>query len=282
MYPEVSFGCYLNFNSVKKSLLFLALTVVLIGCRMNEKVAYFRPSVNPATVTEEHPAPEPIVKAGDLLMITVNSRTPEAALPFNLPLLPSSNTASYTFSGGSNVSYGVSIQNYLVDTEGFIVFPILGKMHVVGKTRNEVMDLILDAVHPEYIKDEPIVMVRLANFKISVLGEVLRPGNYPIDNERISIVEALSLAGDLTVYGRRDNVLLIREHGGKRELIRLNLQDENLVNSPWYYLQQNDALYIEPNEPKSRSSGISSAETLSLSLVGTLISLTSLLVNILR
>ncbi|MCE1155826.1 MAG: polysaccharide biosynthesis/export family protein, partial [Bacteroidales bacterium] len=137
--------------------------------------------------------------SGDILIITVNSRTPEAAVPFNLPLLPSNNTNSYTFSGGSNVSYGVSIQNYLVDNQGYIQFPILGKLKVIGKTKNEVTTMLFDAIHPEYIKDEPIVLVRMGNFKISVLGEVNRPGSYVIDNERISIVEALSLAGDLTV-----------------------------------------------------------------------------------
>ena len=174
------------------------------------------------------------------------------------------------------------MQNYLVDNQGYIQFPILGKLKVLGKTKNEVTDLLFNAIHPEYIKDEPIVLVRFCNFKVSVLGEVNRPGSYLVDNERISIVEALSLAGDLTVYGRRDNVLLIRESGGKRQTIRLDLRDESLINSPWYYLQQNDALYVEPNEPKSRSSKISSAETLSISIVGTLISLTSLLVNILK
>lgn len=255
---------------------------VLAGCRSNEKVAYFRTLPGTVTDTKDYPAPEPIVRTGDLLMITVNSRTPEAAVPFNLPLLPSNNTNSYTFSGGNNVSYGVSIQNYLVDHQGYIQFPILGKLKVLGKTKNEVTEMIFNAIHPEYIKDDPIVLVRFGNFKISVLGEVNKPGSYVVDNERISVVEALSMAGDLTVYGRRENVLLIREVGGRRQTIRLDLRDENLINSPWYYLQQNDALYIEPNEPKSRSSSISSVETLSISIVGTLISLTSLLVNILN
>jgi len=267
---------------VKKLIYFVVLVAILVGCKSNEKVAYFRPVPGTVADAKEYPVPEPVVRSGDILIITVNSRTPEAAVPFNLPLLPSNNTNSYTFSGGSNVSYGVSIQNYLVDNQGYIQFPILGKLKVIGKTKNEVTTMLFDAIHPEYIKDEPIVLVRMGNFKISVLGEVNRPGSYVIDNERISIVEALSLAGDLTVYGRRDNVLLIRESGGRREMIRLDLRNENLINSPWYYLQQNDALYVEPNEPKARSSSIGSAETLSISVVGTLISLTSLLVNILK
>lgn len=267
---------------MKKILISLVLLAVLMSCRMSENVAYFVPSEVANTDLKEYPVPEPTVKAGDLLIITVNSRTPEAALPFNLPLLPSMNLNSYSFSGGTNVSHGLSVQNFLVDTEGNIVFPVLGTINVLGKTKNEVMKDIYNSIYPEYIKDEPIVLVRFANYKVSVLGEVNRPGNFSIDNERISVVEALALAGDLTVYGRRDNVLLIRENGGKRDLVRLDLRDENLINSPFYYLQQNDALYVEPNEPKSRSSKISSVETLSISIVGTLISLTSLLVNILK
>jgi len=267
---------------VKKLILSLVLTAALIGCRTTDEVAYFRPTLLNTPESKDYPVPEPTVKVGDLLIITVNARTPEAAYPFNLPLLPSINLNSYSFSGGNNVSQGVSVQNYLVDTEGFIIFPVLGKIHVLGKTKNQVMEHIYNEIHPEYIKDEPIVLVRFGNFKVSVLGEVTRPGTFAIDNERISVVEAISLAGDLTVYGRRDNVLLIREDGGRRNLIRLDLRDETLINSPWYFLQQNDALYIEPNEPKSRSSKISSAETLSISIVGTLISLTSLLVNILK
>ncbi len=267
---------------MKKILLSLVLLAVLMSCRMNENVAYFKPSTAVVTDNKEYPVPEPTIKVGDLLIITVNSRTPEAALPFNLPLLPSMNANSYSFSGGTNVSYGLSVQNYLVDTEGFITFPVLGKIQVEGKTKNDLMSLIFNAIYPEYIKDEPIVLVRFGNYKVSVLGEVNRPGNFSIDNERISVIEAIALAGDLTVYGRRDNVLLIRENGGQRQLVRLDLRDENLINSSWYYLEQNDALYIEPNEPKSRSSKISSVETLSISVVGTFISLTSLLVNILK
>ncbi len=267
---------------MKKILVSLVLLAVLMSCRMSENVAYFRPSPVANADKSEYPVPESSIKVGDLLIITVNSRTPEAAMPFNLPLLPSVNINSYSFSGGANVSSGVSVQNYLVDTEGNIMFPVLGKIHVLGKTKNQVMEIIYNAIHPEYIKDEPTVLVRFGNYKISVIGEVNRPGNFFIDNERVSVIEALALAGDLTVYGRRDNVLLIRENGGQRELIRLDLRDENLINSPWFYLQQNDALYVEPNDPKARSSKISSVESLSISVVGTLISLTSLLVNILN
>jgi polysaccharide export outer membrane protein len=267
---------------VKKLLLFLVLVVVLIGCRSHENVAYFSYASESVSESTTNPVPEPTVKVNDLLIITVNSSTPEAAVPFNLPLMPSSSATSYTFSGGSNVSYGVSMQNYLVDSEGFIVFPVLGKVNVLGKTRNEVMETIYNAIHPEYIKEKPIVLVRFGSFKVSVLGEVHRPGSYPIDNERITVLEALALAGDLTVYGRRDNVMLIREIGDKREMVRIDLRDKSLVNSQWFYLQQHDVIYVEPNEPKSRSSNISLAETLSISFVGTLISLTSLLVTILK
>ena len=227
---------------MKKLLLFLVLIVSLIGCRSHENVAYFRFASETSADTQTFPVPEPTVKVNDLLIITVNSSTPEAAIPFNLPLMPTSSATSYSFSRGNNVSYGVSMQNYLVDSDGFIVFPVLGKINVLGKTRNEVMELIYDAIHPQYIKEKPTVIVRFGSFKVSVLGEVNTPGSFPIDNERLSVLEALALAGDLTVYGRRDNVMLIRENGDKREMVRIDLRDKNLVNSPWFYLQQYDDL----------------------------------------
>ena len=138
-------------------------------------------------------------------------------------------------------------------------------------------------IYPAYLKDEPIITIRYANYKVSVLGEVNRPGIFAIDNERISILEAIAQAGDLTIYGQRENVLLIRENEkGERVSYRIDLRNPKLVTSDYYYLQQNDVLYIQPNNPKSRGSALGSAEALSISVVGTLISLTSLMINILK
>lgn len=270
---------------VKKTVLFSLLILLLTGCNAYEKIAYLQQAGSQAQLTENerNPVPEPVIKVGDVLMITVNTNTPEAAIAFNLPLVPGGEYGkSYGGGNGSYISYGLSMQNYLVDMQGDIVYPVLGKMKVAGMTKSQLSEKIKSSIYPQYITEEPIILVRYGNFKISVLGEVLRAGSFLIDNEKASIFEALAMAGDMTIYGKRENVLLIRETNGERQTVRLDLRDKNLVNSPYYYLQQNDVIYVEPNKSKARSSAISSAESLSISIVGTLISLSTLIINILN
>ena len=250
---------------------------------MSKKIVYVQNAGSPVSYadTTKSKIPDPKLKVGDLLVITVNANTPEAALPFNLPLVPSQGLTSYDPSNSS--SSGIGLQNYLIDTNGEITFPIIGKIKAVGMTKTVLSDYIKDKIHPFYIKEDPIISIRYANYKVSVLGEVVRPSVYVIQNEKINIFEAIALAGDLTIYGQRGNVLLIRENdNGKRETLRIDLRDERLINSAYYYLQQNDVLYIQPNKPKSRASGLSTAETVSISVIGTLISLTSLIVTLLK
>ena len=212
----------------------------------------------------------------DLLTIVVNTNTPEASFAFNLPLTPNQ------VIGNSTLNTAISLQSYLVSNEGTIDFPVIGKIFVAGKTKTEVEELIKNKIYPQYITEVPIINIRFVNFSISVLGEVSRPGSFPIPNEKVNIFEALAMAGDMTIYGKRDNVLLLRENNGVKETVRLNIQDKNITSSPYYYLQQNDILYIEPNKPKANSAAISSGETLSISITSTLISLTSLLVTVLH
>ncbi len=270
---------------ILKKILFLLLIIVLTSCNAYQKVAYMQEAGAYAELSDstQVPVPDPVIKIGDLLMITVNTGTPEAALPFNLPLVPSGES-SRTYSGGNNtyLSYGLSMQNYLVDAEGYLFFPVIGKIKVAGMTKTALTNYIKESVYPLYITEEPIVLIRFANFKVSVIGEVLRPGSFAIDNEKISLLEALALAGDMTIYGRRNSLLLIREQNGHRESIRIDMRDKNLVNSPYFYLQQNDVIYVEPNDPKARSSAISTAESITISIVGTLISLTTLVINVLK
>lgn len=269
---------------MKQPIFLFFIITLLTGCNAYEKVAYMQQagmgsdSVLPAVM----PVPEPVIKVGDVLVITVNAMNPESALPFNLPLVPSGESSRSYSAASGNLSYGLSLQNYLVDTDGDIVFPVIGKMQVVGMTKTKLADKIKANIFPRYITEEPIILVRYANFKVSVLGEVLRPGSFVIDNEKISILEALAQAGDMTIYGRRESVLLVREQQGFRESVRIDLRDKNLANSPYFYLQQGDVIYVEPNDSRARSSAISSAESLSISIVGTLISLTTLLINIIK
>jgi len=266
--------------------LLLALLLGFTACNAPQKIAYFQQAGEPgAPKTEESThIPDPVIKVGDLLVITVNTTTPESSLPFNLPLVPTnSGLGDYNPSRATVSNYSAGgLQNYLVDNRGIITLPTLGDLQVVGLTKTQLIEKIQGAIHPRFIKEVPIVLVRYANFNISVLGEVARPGNFILNKEVISIPEALALAGDLTIFGRRDNLLLIRQLPDRRESIRIDLRDPALIHSPHYFLQQNDVLYVQPNNPRSRASALSTAETLTVSLVGTLISLTTLFINIFK
>jgi polysaccharide export outer membrane protein len=173
---------------------------------------------------------------------------------------------------------------YLVDTEGCINFPIIGRLQVAGLTKRQCERMIQDKIRPFLAESEnPIVTVRMSSYSISVLGEVARPGSYMVSREEINIFEALAQAGDLTIYGVRDRVKLIRKDAsGKKEIHTLNLNDADIVNSPYYYLQQNDVVYVEPNKVKAQNSSVGSMTTLWFSATSILISLTSLLYNILK
>jgi polysaccharide export outer membrane protein len=264
-----------------------AVVVLLLftACKTNEQVIYLQNAGNPMPVPADGmqaTTPEPVIKAGDLLIITVNTPTPEASMPFNLPLVPTAVMNQYNMSQQSIANYAGGLQNYIVTARGTIEFPVIGELKVEGMTKSQLAERIKSLIHPRYTTEEPIIMIRFGNFRVSVLGEVTRPGSYPVDNEKISILEAISMAGDLTIYGMRENVLLIRETKSGRETIRIDLRDKDLLRSPYYFLQQGDMLYVQPNSPRTRSAALGTAETLSISIVGTLISLTSLIVNFVK
>ena len=204
----------------------------------------------------------------DLLTISVSCSEPEAALPFNL-VVP----ASQTGINSTNLVSQPTLQNYLVNNQGEIVFPVLGTLKVGGMTTQETSELIVG---------RPIVTVRLVNYKISVIGEVSRPGVYTVNNEQVNVFEAVAMAGDLTIYGKRDNVRIIRTVDGKQNLVTINLNDENIIYSPDFYLRQNDIVYVEPNKAKKQSANIGSSTNLLISITSILISLAGLMVNILR
>ncbi len=214
----------------------------------------------------------------DILTITVNTVNPEAAEPYNLVVRNTMN------SSGSISTSGGSLQTYLVGNDGTINFPVLGVLHVGGLSKSECEQMIHDKLLPYLNEAEnPVVTVRMSNYKISVLGEVARPGMFTVSNEKINILEALAQAGDLTIYGVRERVRLIREDAtGKKQIFTINLNDAELINSPYYYLQQNDILYVEPNKVKARQSSIGQSTTLWFSATSILVSLTSLLYNILK
>ena len=254
-----------------------AIIVLLGSCSAPKNVAYIQNS-GYVDLSKSEYLYDARIMPKDVLTITVSTVNPEAATPFNLSVPTSFNTQTR-----STYSQPV-LQTYLVDNSGTIEFPVLGTLQVGGLTKSECEKLIHDKLRP-YLnaKENPVVTVRMANYKISVLGEVNRPGVFTVNNEKINIFEALAQAGDLTIYGVRDNVKLIRENQkGKKEIVTIVLNDANIINSPYYYLQQNDILYVEPNKVKARNSTVGTTTTLWFSATSILISMASLLYNILK
>ena len=257
-----------------KTLHVVAIVLLATSCTSYEKVPYLQNSelVDFSAATELYDAK---IQPKDMLTITVSSEDLEAAIPFNLTVGTLQTTTR-------QLTSQPTLQTYLVDNEGCIEFPTLGQIKIGGKTKTEVEAFIKNRLKHHFAK-EPIVTVRMVNYKISVLGEVARPNSYTISNEKVNIFEALALAGDLTIYGKRDGVKLIRESAdGKKVIIPLNLNDANIIYSPYYYLQQNDILYVEPNKTKAHNSDVGSMTSLWFSATSILISLVSLLYNILR
>ena len=214
----------------------------------------------------------------DILTITVSTTNPEAATPFNLTISNTLNVTGQTY-GGSGV-----LQTYLVDNGGEIDYPVVGKIKVAGLTKNECQDLVKSKIKAFLAENEnPIVTVRMSSYRVTIIGEVRSPGVVPVGTEKMSILEALASVGDLTIYGKRDNVMLIREEAnGQKTIHRLNLNDANIISSPYYYLQQNDIVYVEPNSTKAKNSAIGQSTTLWFSVIGIITSVASLVVNILR
>lgn len=214
----------------------------------------------------------------DILNITVNTTDPAAAAPFNLTV----QDPIYSTNGSLRTTTQPSLQQYLVNNDGEIDFPVLGRLRISGLTKNECEALIRQKLIP-YLKETPVVTVRMINYKISVLGEVTRPGTFTVTNEKVNVLEALAMAGDMTVYGVRDNVKLVREDAeGKRQIQTLNLNDADLVLSPYFYLQQNDILYVTPNKTKARNSDIGNSTTIWISATSILVSIASLLVTVFK
>ena len=265
---------------MKRYVWLLSVLVLLLSqtaCTSYKKVPYLQ---NPEVVNEYDeilPLYDAKIMPKDLLSITVNTTDPQAAAPFNLTVQTPINVTNTNI----NTTSQAALQQYLVDNNGEIDFPVIGTLKVSGLTKNEAEDMIREKLKP-YLKEEPIVTVRMVNYKISVLGEVTRPGTFTISNEKVNVLEALAMAGDMTIYGIRDNVKLIREEmDGKREIITLDLNNADIVTSPYYYLRQNDILYVVPNKTKAKNSDISSSTTIWFSVVSVLVSVASLLVNIL-
>ena len=262
-----------------RHILFIALAGTLLsGCSSYKKVPYMQDPETVNTYGKEIPLYDAKIMPKDLLSITVSTTDPQAAAPFNLTI--QTNTTA-----NLNLQYTTSqaaIQQYLVNNQGEIDFPVLGKLKIGGMTKNEAENMIREKLQP-YLKETPIVTVRMANYKISVLGEVKSPGTFTVSNEKVNVLEALAMAGDMTIYGVRDNVKLIREDAqGKREIVMLDLTKSDLVLSPYFYLQQNDILYVTPNKTVAKNSGIGNATTIAISATSILVSIASLIATLVK
>jgi polysaccharide export outer membrane protein len=212
----------------------------------------------------------------DVLSISVTSETPGAAADFNL---------SFPYKTGvlnpvTSESFASKEEfTYIVDAEGYVNFPILGRVKVGGLTKNDAEALIFSQIYPAYLTEKPFIDIRFLDFSVTVLGEVVKPGIYKSENEQMSIFDALAAAGDMTIYGRRDNVLLMRTaENGELHPIRINLQDPNiLLDKNLFYLQQHDKIYVETSRSKANSRSFGVTESAGLSIVSLLVSIASVL-----
>lgn len=229
-----------------KYLLLIITTFLIVSCAVPKKVVYFQDSNNNEVITSSNKFSLKY-KEGDILEIFVSAPDLETVRPFNNSSPSSANDSS--LSGGDKVNSGSS---YVVSSEGTIEFPVLGKLKVLGLGKLEVKELIEKELK-KYV-NSTFVSVKLQNFKITILGEVNSPGVYQISSERITIVEALGLAKDLNIRGKRENITIIRETDEGKKYHKIDMTSKNIFDSPIYYLKQNDIVYVEPNKTQIRSS----------------------------
>lgn len=261
---------------IYSALVALTMVLMLSSCGSTKNVAYFQ-NADQVSLAASKMLYDAKIMPKDELTITVSTTDPKAAMPFNL-------TVTKTTGIEGQLASTPTLLGYLVDNNGNIQFPVVGQLHVAGLTKNQCEELIKNKVRP-YMSDKenPIVTVRMASYHVVVTGEVNAPRVVTVPQEKMSIIEALASAGDLTIYGKRENVMLIREDAqGEKHIHYLNLNDANIINSPYFYLQQNDVIYVEPNKVKAQNSAIGSATSLWFSAVSILTSVASLVVNILR
>lgn len=245
---------------------------LLTSCKSSNQITYFQDLDALGQLAESGINYEAKICSDDQLTISVSSLDPNAVAMFNLPL------TSYLAPGEISATVTPVMQSYLVDAKGYIEFPVIGKLHVAGQTRNELSEALKKKI-AAYAKS-PLVTIQIRNFKVSVLGEVNKPGTILVPNERVSILDALGMAGDLTIYGERSNVVLIRDINGRKEFHRFDLTSSKVLTSPYFYLQQNDVIYVEPNKPRKDNSKYSQNAQFNVSVISTIVSAVSVLASL--
>lgn len=261
-----------KFKRMNKKILikFVLISSVLLfvsACVGNKNITYFKNLQDSTQINEVKAARfnEPLIRTDDILSVNIQTIDPANNSTLNqVSMLP---TAGTNLASSSGVN--ATVNGYLVDKEGSIELPLLGKIKVSENTTSQAKEIIREKAKIYY--KNPTVQVRFSNFKITVLGEVLRPAPYILPNEKVSILDAIGLAGDLTIFGKRENVLLIRENNGKKEFYRFNLNSTDSFKSPAFYLQQNDIIYVEAN--KAKQSNLNASRTQLFSIIGSVVSL---------
>ncbi|MDR2919879.1 MAG: polysaccharide biosynthesis/export family protein [Tannerella sp.] len=247
---------------MNKIYFYLIICLISSSCVSNKKIVYFQGAEN---AIDETKVTEAKIQPNDNLLILVSSPKVEVSDIFN---------SIQINERGNSTQESLALQGYIVDKDGYINFPILGRVRLGGLTKNEAINLLQDKIS-EYVV-ESTVNIRFLNFRVTVLGEVNKPGVYTVTNETISLPEALGLAGDMTIHGRRNNVLVCREVDGKKEFYRMDMTSPDLFRSPNYFLQQNDIVYIQPNKAKSSGAGYNQNLPIWVSVFSTIITIIAL------
>lgn len=250
------------------------LGLMLVSCSAQKRVWYMQ-DATPSTPEQIAQNGQIRIKPLDRLTIIVNSKDPELAVPFN------SSTSLNSLSGTPTTSSSTqSLQVRTVDEQGFVDMPIIGPVQCEGLTRSELAKVIADKILEGGYINDPTVNVQFADMKFSVIGEVARPGTFDITRDRISILDALAMAGDMTVFGIRSEVYVARENNGERTIEVLDLTSKDFFNSPAFYIQQNDVIYVKPNKYKAQTGEFNQNRSFYLSLIGTAISVATLIVTL--
>ena len=257
--------------------IFILGALLLASCATNKRAAYIQQVQTdiPTAIEQDY---QIRIKPLDRLTVTINSKDPELAAPFNAASSYNSLNGLSSYSSSSNGN----LQILTVDKEGKIQLPIIGEIDCDGLTRNELAKKIENTIRENGMVHDPIVIIQFADVKFSVLGEVARPGQFSITEDRISLFDALAMAGDLTIYGQRENVALIREENGMRTVHYFDLKNPDILTSPYFYLQQDDVVYVTPNKYKAQAGEINQNRSFYISLVSVAVSVATLLVTITR
>jgi polysaccharide export outer membrane protein len=249
----------------------------LLSCSSTQKVKYFQDIADSGQLKTIAKAEytEPKIQSDDILTIIVQTVDEKSTAPINIGNVPSSANANQVNPAAANLQVA-TVSGYLVDKEGYVTIPILGKVKLVNLTTSQARDTLRE-VSLQYFKD-PNLIVRFANFRINIAGEVLKPGSYVVPNEKVSVLDALTMAGDLTIFGQRDNVLLLRENAdGTKTPYRINLKSSKFMSSPYFYLHQNDFIYVEPS--KAKAAATDAAQARNYTIIGSILSLIAIVLT---